>query len=237
MTERPRSDATPPVGAGGQLWLELPPISASAPRRLLVFLHAAGSSPDLLAPAAIAFQLKFPGATAAILHGLRDSAAGEQRLDWFDPAGPDRTARADAAADTVALRVDALQKASGVSSRDTALIGFSQGASVALEIARRHPEAASIVLAYAARLVRPMRDGERPNATIHLIHGEYDSIVPLAHAQAAYRGLVAAGADVSLDIAAGLAHGIDQDMVNLGTWRLMRTLFRGRSRGSRSTVH
>ena len=55
-----------------QLWLELPPISATAPKRLIVFLHAAGSTPELLAPVAIAFQLKFPGATVVLMQGLRD---------------------------------------------------------------------------------------------------------------------------------------------------------------------
>ncbi len=65
--------------AGEQVWLELPPISASAPRRLLVFLHGAGSSPENFAPVAIAWQLKFPGATAVLLQGLRRFGARRRR--------------------------------------------------------------------------------------------------------------------------------------------------------------
>ena len=65
-----------PGHPGGQLWLELPPLSERAPRRLLVFLHGAGSRPEAFAPVAIAWQLKFPGATVAILQGLHESAGG-----------------------------------------------------------------------------------------------------------------------------------------------------------------
>ena len=220
-----------------QLWLELPPISATAPKRLIVFLHAAGSTPELLAPVAIAYQLKFPGATVVLLQGLREAAVGDARRDWFDAEARDRDAGLDAAIEQVAQRLRAIQQASGIAGHDTALVGFSQGATVALELLRRHPGAAAILIGYAARLARPLRDGERLEATVHLIHGEFDSIVPVTHARRAFRGLQAVGADSTLDVVAGLAHGIDQDMVNVGTWRLMRTLFRGRVRRVSPTLH
>ena len=44
------------------------------------------------------------------------------------------------------------------------------------------------------------------------------------------RGLRAIGADVSLDIVEDEAHAIGQGLVNLGTTRVMQTLFRGRQR-------
>jgi phospholipase/carboxylesterase len=212
-----------------QLWLELPPIEGDAPRRLLVFLHGAGSSPEAFAPIAISWQLKFPGATAAILHGLQP-APGEHGLDWFDARGvaADRAARVGHAAAEVAGRIASLQASTGTLPCQTVLIGFSQGATVALELARRRPDLAAIVVAYAPRLASPIRDGERVNATIHLIHGELDSLVPTVHAQQALRGLRAIGADVTLDITADGTHSIGQDMIILGTARVMQTVFRGR---------
>lgn len=219
-----------------QLWLEMPPISGTAPRRLLVFLHGAGSSPETFAPVAIAWQLKFPGATAVLLQGLRGrgSACG-----WFDALdredrGP---ARIDAATEAVGARLATLQQAVGVGPTETVLVGVGQGATVALELARAAPPVASIVVAYAGRLARPMREGERIGPTVHLIHGEFDSIVPSVHASRAFRGLRAVGADVTLDIVEGEAHAIGQEMVNLGTTRVMQTLFRGRVPVGRRTVH
>lgn len=226
--------------AGRQLWLELPPISAQAPRRLLVFLHGAGSCVEAFVPIAIAWQLKFPGATAAILEALREGTL-RQGKEWFDGRGValDRLPRLEAARAAVAQRLAALQRATGLDGARTIIVGFSQGATLALELARSQPAPAAIVVSYAGQLGRPIGPGERVTPTIHLLHGEFDSVVPAAHAQRAYRGLTQAGADVTLDIAADEAHSIGQAMINLGTSRVLRTLFRGRTRRARggSTLH
>ena len=217
-----------------QLWLELPPISAQAPRRLLVFLHGAGSRPEVFAPVAVSWQLKFPGATAAILQGLQPSPARDG-LDWFDARGvaTDRAERVERATRAVAARLLSLQQAAQVGAAQTVLVGFSQGATVALELARARPELASIIVAYAGRLATPIRSDERVSATIHLIHGELDSLVPAVHAKQALRGLRAIGADVTLDITEDGTHSIGQDMIILGTTRVLQTVFRGRARPDR----
>ena len=214
-----------------QLWLELPPISPDAPPRLLVFLHGAGSTPEAFAPVAIAWQLKFPGATAVILQGLRPSLrhAGH---DWFDPTarGDARTEQVSEATQRVAERIAGLQKATGIAAGQTCLIGFSQGATIALELARCAERPASVVVSYAGRLARPIRDDERIDATVHLVHGEFDSVVPPVYAQQALRGLRAVGVDATLDVVENGSHSIGQDMVIVGTTRLLQTIFRGRRR-------
>ena len=220
-----------------QLWLELPALSERAPPRLLVFLHGAGSRPETFAPVAIAWQLKFPGATAAILQGLHAGAAGHG-FDWYDNRGvaADRIGRIAEATDAVAHRVKSLQNTCGVGAERTVLIGFSQGATVVLQALRRHPGLCSIGVAYAGRLASPIRADERIRADVHLIHGELDSIVPVVHARQALRGLQAAGANVTLDINADGAHTIGQEGVILGTTRVLQTIFRGRRRPSRITA-
>ena len=215
----------------GPLWLELPPLSAQAPCRLLAFLHGAGSSPGIFAPVARAWQLKFPGATVAILEALHGSALRRGK-DWFDSRGvsADRQPRIQGACAIVAQRLEALQHATGLDGARTAVVGFSQGATLALELARSHAGLASIVVSYAGQLARPVAPRERIAPTIHLLHGEFDSLVPAVHAERAWRGLSAAGADVTLDIAPDEAHSIGQTMINLGTRRVLQTLFRGRVR-------
>ena len=212
-----------------QLWLELPPISERAPRRLMVFLHGAGSSPEAFAPIALAWQLRFPGAVAILMQGLR--RFGEV-ADWFDPRDADGQAaeRARSASDTIAQRIVSVQQNVAVDAQRTVLIGHAQGVTLALDMVRAHPALASIVVAYAGRLTRPIRDTDTLTSTIHLIHGEFDSVVPAVHGSQAYRGLRAIGADVSLDIVEDEAHSIGQGLVNLGTTRVMQTLFRGRQR-------
>lgn len=221
---------------GDQLWLELPPVNPGAPSRLLVFLHAAGSSPEAFAPVAIAWQLKFPGAVAVLMQGLRRFAQG---CDWFDSSTRDGITheRAAIASDTVRDRIGRIQQTLDISPDRTVLIGHAQGATLALEMARKAPTPAGIIVAYSGRLARPVRENDAFGATVHLIHGEFDSVVPSMHSSQAFRGLTAIKADVSLDIVGDEAHAIGQDLVNVGTTRVMQTLFRGRRPNPRRTLH
>lgn len=216
---------------GAPLWLELPPISLAAPRRLLVFLHGAGSTADAFAPIAIAWQLKFPGAIVAILQASQASETGAGS-DWYDPRGVSSSHRARIvdAADEVARRIETLQKDSELGGARTVLIGFSQGATVALELARREPTLAAIVVSYAGQLARPVHDGESILPVVHLIHGELDSLVPASQSRRAHRHLNAAGADVTLDVVIDETHVLGQTMVTLGATRVLQTLFRDRLR-------
>jgi len=49
--------------------------------------------------------------------------------------------------------------------------------------------------------------------TIHLLHGEKDAVIPCRHTIDAARRLLELGGDVTSDILALAAHGIDDEMV------------------------
>ncbi|MEY3184068.1 MAG: Phospholipase/Carboxylesterase [Pseudomonadota bacterium] len=142
------------------------------------------------------------------------------------------------------------------------MIGFAQGATIALELARssraaelsdehpsatealhKHPTAipqaqvCSIVVAYAAQLARPLLADERVPCSVHLIHGDLDHRVPAIYGHQAYKSLKAAGADVTWDLIADTAHTIGQDAIIVGTMRAMQRIFRGRSKGRAPTLH
>jgi len=217
-----------------EFWIELPPISPTAPRRLIVFLHAAGASNDALVPFAIAWHRKFPGATVALLAGNAVAPRGGRH--WFEHqpvAG--RAERVGRATEQAYERLCALQSALGFEPQETIVVGWSQGAIMAVELARCLPAPAAVVVAYASQLARPLTAAEHPLPIIHLLHGEFDTVVPVALGERAWRGLLAAGVDVSFDVLGDAAHELGPEMVALGTTRVMQTLFRGRriqSRGS-----
>ena len=218
------------------LWLELPPISGQAPKRLLVFLHGAGSSAERFAPIAIAWMLKFPGATGAILHALEPSRVG-QGGNWYDGLGTaeELAPRVALAGQRVAERIEALQQSVSVKGSDTVVVGFSQGATVALELARSRPDLLAIAVSYSGRMIPPPRQGEVVVPAIHLLHGTADSLVPVIHSERASRRLQASGARVTLDVLEGQGHSIDQDMIIVGTTRVLQTVFRNRMRPVRAS--
>lgn len=196
-----------------------------------MFLHGAGSSPEAFAPVAIAWQLKFPGARAVVLQAPREHAGGSGS-DWYEANAPIdlRRGLVQRSAQAVEQQVRGLQNLFVLPAERTIVVGFSQGANIALELARRAAPVAGIVVSYAGRLSRPIAPGEQIGATVHLVHGELDSWVPMVYAEQALRGLRAAGARVTLDICADGLHSIGPDMIIVGTTRAMQTVFRGRTR-------
>lgn len=218
-----------------EFWIELPALSPHAPRRLIIFLHAAGATTSALVPFAVAWQRKFPGATAALLAGnIRARQGGRE---WFATLPlEDRTERVELARKTALLRIEMLQRTLDFLPNQTILVGWSQGATLAIELARCTPTPAAIVVAYASQLARPLQFNEPLLPTFHLLHGELDSVVPVGQGQKAWRSLRAAGADVTLDVMTEAAHELGPGMVSLGTTRVMQTLFRGRHPANLASV-
>ncbi|HBT15199.1 MAG TPA: esterase, partial [Erwinia persicina] len=115
------------------------------------------------------------------------------------------------------------QQQSGVNARATALIGFAQGATMALEAIKVQPGLAGRVVAFSGRYATlPDQAGTR--TTIHLIHGDHDTVLPLTHAVAAEERLSALGGDVTLDIIDDLPHAIDERAMRLALERLQFTV-------------
>jgi phospholipase/carboxylesterase len=223
-----------------QLWIELPPINGGQAQRLLVFLHGAGSNPDSFAPVAIAWQLKFPTAAAFILQASVQSAVPTPegfmpRFDWFNSLISDH-ATVRGAALTAEKAIRTIQSSTGLGAHQTIVVGYSQGATVALETARLSPKVSDVVVSYAGQLSGAILADEKILVSaLHLIHGELDSIVTLDKAQRAYAQLMQAHGDVTLDILEDGTHTIDQDSINVGTTRVMQTIFRGRKKNVLST--
>ncbi|MFM7503656.1 MAG: hypothetical protein ACKO4P_09915 [Betaproteobacteria bacterium] len=236
-------------------WIELPPITEGIkPNRLLVFLPGE-SSAELFTPVALAWQLKFPSAVCIILQPPHKASL------WWEKHSSRRDA-APACAKEVARQIRAQQRDLGLIASQTTVIGFAQGATIALELARssraaelsdehpsatealhKHPTAipqaqvCSIVVAYAAQLARPLLADERVPCSVHLIHGDLDHRVSAIYGHQAYRSLKAAGADVTWDLIADTAHTIGRDAIIVGTMRAMQRIFRGRSKGRAPTLH
>jgi pimeloyl-ACP methyl ester carboxylesterase len=73
-----------------------------------------------------------------------------------------------------------------------------------------------------------LKPGETIPAAVHLIHGLLDTVTPVAYARQAHGRLKGAGAAVTLDLIEDLGHGITQDVIIVGTTRVLQTIFSGR---------
>ncbi len=156
------------------------PVTADGSELLLLF-HGVGSSAEDLAPLGQALAARRPRAWVVSVRSPHRSDFG-QGWQWFSVQGvteanrPGRVAAAMAAFRQV---VNSWQARSGVSAARTTLIGFSQGAIMALE-STQHPGSAvaSRVIAIAGRFAQ--RPQVAPAGTlVNLMHGQEDSVMPV----------------------------------------------------------
>src|SRR2546426_1032039 len=73
----------------------------------------------------------------------------------------------------------------------------------------------------------------RISSRIHLVHGEYDSVVSRVYAERAARVLAGLHVPVTLDIVEDLGHALSHRAISLGSLRLLQGIYEGR----RATLH
>lgn len=193
-------------------------------QQLLLLFHGVGDNPVAMGEIGSWFAPLFPDALVVSVGGAEPSGnpAGRQ---WFSVQGiteDNRQARVDAIMPTFIETVRYWQKQSGVGANATALIGFSQGAIMALESIKAEPGLASRVIA----LTDAMRaSGNRVYSHDNsLDHGGEDPVIDLAHAVAAQEALISAGGDVTLDIVEDLGHAIDNRSMQFALDHLRYTI-------------
>jgi len=197
------------------LILQLP----TTPSQLVLLFHGVGSSSRDLAPLGETLAPQLP--RAAIVSVQAPEAAGPG-WQWFSVQGVNEANRASRVAGAMALfkrSVRQWQTACAVAPERTTLIGFSQGAIMALESTQLESPVAERVIAIAGRYARPPRTAHAAVRT-HLMHGDADGIMPVQGAIDALAQLQGLGAMVTLDRFPGLGHGIDRRVVDAVIRRL-----------------
>lgn len=187
--------------------------------QLVLLFHGVGSSADNLVPLGGAMAQARPDAFVVSVNGPHPSTLGSGH-EWFSVVGiteENRPGRIAEAMPSFREAVGHWQWASGIGPAATVLVGFSQGAIMALESTQGETELppAQRVISLAGRFAQPVRRAPA-GLKFHLIHGEQDGVVPTRSSVEAARALQAAGADVTLDLLPGLGgHGIDARALRL----------------------
>lgn len=191
------------------LILQQPKAPAGSAELLLLF-HGVGSSAEDLAPLGEVIATQRPQAWVVSVRAPDRSGFGAG-WQWFPVQGVtegNRPERVAAAMPAFSERVAGWLRHTGVDAARTTLIGFSQGAIMALESTQLAERLAGRVIAIAGRFARPPH--RAPAGTVvNLMHGDQDRVMPVELADAAERELRALGGIATLDRFAGLGHGID----------------------------
>lgn len=195
--------------------------SPASAQQLFLLFHGVGATPQDLVPLARRLAREFPDAVVASVPGpdRSDLGAGFQ---WFSVLGvteESRPARVAATLPRFVATVRDWQQRTGVPAERTTLIGFSQGAIMALASSQEAQPVAARVVSLSGRY--PELPAQAPaGVRIHFLHGDADPVIPAMFANKAARQLQALGADVTLDLFPGLGHGVSQAGEDLLVQRL-----------------
>ncbi|HFF9858386.1 MULTISPECIES: esterase [Serratia] len=194
---------------------------ATPAAQLILLFHGVGDNPVAMGEIGSYFAKDFPQAQVVSIGGPEAFGNGDGR-QWFsvqDVTEENRAARiADVMPQFVAV-VRHWQQLSGVGYAGTALVGFSQGAIMALEALKAETRLAGRVVAFSGRFAQ-LPEQAFGDSVVHLIHGEEDAVIAVQHAHAAAEALRAGGADFTLDVEENVGHAINQGMMNAALERL-----------------
>ena len=183
------------------------PTATRTPVALVLVLHGYGSDAASIDWLVADLAARLPGAAVVALDGLEQAPEGGRR--WFDIAGvPEsgRGPRVQAAIPAVERRVAEALAAVGLGHGSLALVGFSQGATTALQYAASAATPPRAVVALAGRLAGPIDARRRHRSAILLAHGEADQVIPIREMVDATERLRAAGFNVVARAESGLGH-------------------------------
>ncbi len=194
--------------------------------RLVVLCHGVGADGGDLIDLGPSWARDLPNTAFAAPDGPEAYDGAPFGRQWWaigdrDPAR--MAAGAAAAQPLLDAFIDAELTRLGLPPSAYAMVGFSQGAMMALYAGLRRPTAPVAILAYSGALIAPDQLAERANsAPVLLVHGEADDVVPASRSRDAAAALLAAGVPVQAVFTPRLGHGIDAAGLAAGAAALRR---------------
>ncbi len=193
-------------------------LSCGKPVYLVVLLHGEGRDGQSIVDVALNWAPTMPKAdflAAEAPFPCNGAAAGRQWLDGADMTPADLSAGLRGAAPLLDQFLDEALARRRLDDSHLALVGFSQGAMLALHVGLRRPKQMAAIVGFSGALY----DGQslageiRSRPPMLLIHGEADPVVPFAAMRETKAVLKAQGVPVKSMKRPGLGHEMDDDGV------------------------
>lgn len=200
------------------------------PQLLFVLLHGEAATPEQLFPLADAIKHAFPQAVVFIPYAFECIEADSHTLDtkglagyhWVNPEQlneSNRAGRIEQALPELIKQIQHLQVKFGLTGQQTAMAGFSQGASMALEASHSQPDLAGRILAFSGLYAKPPTRMESATM-LHFFHGANDQQVSVDEVESTLVRLSELQGDATLDVASRIGHELHSALIAQAIVRL-----------------
>jgi phospholipase/carboxylesterase len=197
----------------------------AAAKHLVVFLHGYGADGADLIELGGQWRELLPQAAFVSPHAPERCPGAPAGRQWFglsstapdDPrGGAERWKGVVSARPSIDAFLDEELARLGLDESRLALVGFSQGAMMALHVGLRRPRAPAAIIGYSGLLVGPehlaeagARNARGERAPILLVHGDQDPLIPVEAMFLAMDDLAKAEIPSQWHLSFGVGHGID----------------------------
>ncbi len=194
-------------------------LPAGRAKSLVVFVHGYGADgADLIALARPLAQI-LPDAAFVSPNAPQRCSGSPFGYQWFPIPWLDGSSQIEMERGFVAAGaalnefLDAERELYGLPDSRVALVGFSQGTMMSLEVGLRRSNPLAAIVGFSGRVVYPelLVPEIRSRPPVLLVHGEEDQVVPFADLAKARAALEAGGVEVMAVARPGLGHGIDPE--------------------------
>jgi phospholipase/carboxylesterase len=183
--------------------------ASGAPELLFLLFHGAGSDAHSMKDLAQCLGQEYPQSAVLCVDAPLGSSPQANARHWF---AADGLKEATLALPNFIAIVRELQSRFNIGWERTALFGFAQGATMALEAVQAERDLAGRVLAFSSRHVSvPVRAPE--DTTHHFFHGLNDAVQHHGPAVDSARHLLALGGDVTADVLPGIGHELHPALI------------------------
>ncbi len=205
---------------------------------MVIFLHGYGADGADLLGLADHLAPRLPDTVFLAPNAPERSALNPMGYQWFPIPWIDGSSQEDqadglarAAGDLNAF-LDRVMAEHDMLPEQVALVGFSQGTMMSLQVAPRRDDPLAGVVGFSGRLIAPeaLIDDVKSRPPILLIHGDADEVVPPQALPEAAEALEAAGfSEVYAHVMRGTGHGIAPDGLSVALAFLRQVLGQDRA--------
>lgn len=192
------------------------PKSGGVAKQLVIFLHGYGASGADLITIGQEWGPYLPDAAFVSPNAPEVCEAFSAGYQWFsiraiDPEAFEREKQAAKAMPALNAYIDAQIEKWGVAEENVAIVGFSQGAMMAMYTMPRRQTPCAGVIGYSGMLIeaKALKVPGIVKMPVLAIHGSADEVVPPSMLNIVGTGFEAAGFNVETVMRPGLGHGID----------------------------
>jgi phospholipase/carboxylesterase len=203
------------------------PRSNRQAEQLFFIFHGWGADGGNLLDIGVSFSYAFPDAEIHLPNGIEPCSANPNGHQWFNLESWDKKALTPGVEKAAILVTEYIRETSehaGIDAKNIVLIGFSQGAMLAIHLGLTQPNLCNSVVAFSGHLIQfPDQVIADPPRCI-LIHGEEDDVVPVELMKESHKVLKEKGITVEGYCMDNLGHSISQEGLDLATQFLQKNL-------------